>query len=147
MTRIRSHLARAAHTLRLALAAIALAAIATRASAAGCNVTVNAIAFGAYNPFAGPRDATGSVAFHCTAPASWISLDAGQSGDVNDRRMTSGGEALHYNVYSDAARTQVFGSMSVGGGQQTFTLYGRIAGGQAVPPGAYSDTLVVTVWY
>jgi spore coat protein U-like protein len=137
------------HRLRLALAAAASLAIASSVAAApACGLSVAPIAFGAYDPFAGPRVGAGSITVACAANGAIISLGAGRSGNVADRWMTSGAEVLRYNVYADAPRTQVFGTgMFAGSGTMTIPLYGRIPAGQAVAPGAYSDALVVTVLY
>jgi spore coat protein U-like protein len=140
---VRRIIAHIAH--RIAIAAI-LTAFARPASAAQCDgISVTGLSFGAYDPFAGARDALGLVSFSCNGQGPTVSLGAGSSGDAADRRMRSGPETLSYNVYADAARTRIFTWSRPGGGARTMTLYARIPGGQAVPPGSYADTLTVTL--
>jgi spore coat protein U-like protein len=80
--------------------------------------------------------------------------------------MAAGTARLGYNVFSDAARSQVWGSgtggtviasgaMTVGPGvgngggslSVTHTIYGRIPQLQDAAPGTYSDTLLVTLTF
>jgi spore coat protein U-like protein len=132
---------------KLALAAF-LAALATSVAAADrCTVSTAPVAFGSYDPFAGARDASGGISLDCNGKApTVVQLGAGGSGNASDRQMTSGGEVLRYNVYGDAARTQVFTWLSTAG-TRTIPLYGRIFSGQPVAPGTYTDMLVVTVLF
>lgn len=90
-----------------------------------------------------------------------ISLSTGSSGSYNQRRMTSGGNTLGYNLYTNSSRTTVWGDGT--GGTQTvtddytlgflfpvtrnYTVYGRIDGGQNVAGGFYGDIITVTVLY
>jgi spore coat protein U-like protein len=142
---VRRTIAHIAH--RLAIAAF-LTAFARPASAAQCNgISVTGVSFGAYDPFAGPRDANGSIRFNCNGGGPLVMLSAGGSGSTADRQMRAGSETLRYNVYADAARTQVFTWSLPGSGSRTITFHGRIPAGQAVPPGAYADTLTVTLLF
>ena len=67
--------------------------------------------------------------------------------------MLQGGSTLEYNVYLDAARTQIFGDgtgatavfNAANARWQVVTFYGRIFPGQTVPAGTYSDSLVATL--
>ena len=71
--------------------------------------------------------------------------------------MTSGANLLNYNLYVDAARTNVWGdgsgttftiANSGTGAAQAVNVYGRVPSGQTtVPPGGYADTVAVTVTY
>ncbi|WP_164874478.1 Csu type fimbrial protein [Rathayibacter festucae] len=78
------------------------------------------------------------------------------SQDPSGRRLNSGAGAsmLMYQVYTDSARTNVWGSSAGGvvqqvgtGSAQTLTVYGTIPAGQNSPVGSYSDTLTATVTY
>lgn len=156
----------AARTLGAALACLsapgAYAAVTCTASAVG-------VAFGVYNPLAAaPTTSTGSIAVTCTSTSNGtttINLSAsystGSSGTYATRTMRSGGNVLNYNLYFDAAYTQVRGdgtngtqngsaTLSLGRNQSataTGVLYGRAPAGQDVAPGVYSDTITVTVTY
>lgn len=102
----------------------------------------------------------------CTAilvgvSASWdILLSTGSSGSFSPRRLFSGGNSLLYNLYTSAGRTQVWGDgtagtakvsdsqlLLVGTNQYSYTTYGRIPALQDRAPGAYMDTITVTVNY
>jgi spore coat protein U-like protein len=75
--------------------------------------------------------------------------------------MAFGANTLQYNLYTTAAFTTVFGDGSgasqteagTGAGVATavsFTVFGQLpdnATNQAVVPGAYTDTITVTVTY
>lgn len=80
------------------------------------------------------------------------------------RRLQSGVNLLNYNLYTTAAYSQVWGdgsgSTGVVAGSMvigfvfwpttdtgTHTVFGRIPGAQDVSPGAYLDTIVVSVTY
>ena len=142
----------------------------SRASCVGlgctCEVTGSALTFGTYNPLApGPLDAVGNISVRCSAlvlgaVVSYdVALSPGMSGVYGARAMQSGGDALSYNLYLDAARSQVWGDGTGGTGQAAnaylldvlffrvtdFPVYGRLPAGQNAPAGAYSDTLFATV--
>ena len=82
------------------------------------------------------------------------------SGTYAQRTMSNGSSTLTYNLYKDAARTQIRGDGTAGTvtGTARFvlnapqstqsasgTIYGRIFGGQNVTPGTYSTTIPITV--
>lgn len=123
-----------------------------------CTVSTVPVAFGSYVPSLGtPTDGVGTININCDkAPASNpISISAGRSGSFTSRTMSNGKSNLSYNLYTSAARTQVWGdgtggSAKVsygGGGAKTFaiTVYGRITALQNVTAGSYSDSLLVTI--
>lgn len=123
---------------------------------AACNVSTTPVAFGAYNPTAGTHlDGTGTVSVTCTNGTSYtVALDGGAQADVTTRAMSAGAHGLNYQLYSDSARTSVWGLTGAGlvagtgtGSPIDHTVYGRIPSEQNVPPGSYSDTVNVTVTY
>jgi spore coat protein U-like protein len=76
--------------------------------------------------------------------------------------MLSGTNRLNYNLYYDAAFTQIRGdgtggtqtggaSLTVSSGARTASttsvIYGRIPAAQSPNPGTYSDTILVTINY
>ena len=122
-----------------------------------CLVSASTVAFGTYS---GPQiDATGSVSVTCTNLAAYtVELDAGTGASATTaaRKMTGPSSAtLTYNLYADAARTVVWGTLAalqaaagVGSGSaQSLTVYGRVVGSQVPTAGSYSDTITVTVNY
>lgn len=140
---------------------MALVVLLTAASAsAACSVTsVSALAFGTYDPFTSvPRDSSGSVTITCSGLIGLVTVDlsAGQSTVMTARTMNNGANLLSYAVYFDALRTFIMGNGVAGtshygpavaalGIPITFQFYGRIPARQAVAPGTYGDTLVITV--
>ena len=127
-----------------------------------CTASTTGVAFGAYDSLAAsPTNSTGTIPLSCTGnPESpkmvIVFLSSGGSGNTLARRMTSGGGGvLPYQLYTDAARTTVWGNGSNGSGDGrtmvaipesgALTIYGRVPARQAASPGSYLDTLVVTV--
>lgn len=115
-------------------------------------------------PTATRIDAQGSVTVRCNTPYTIYIGDGGDrvSPGSGNRRMLRGTQRLPYQLYKDAARTQVWdatggtaamngsgGVSDVGTGlNQTRAVYGSIPAGTVLPTvGAYSDTVVVTITY
>lgn len=154
-------------SLRAALALlVALLPAPARALLEVCTVLTSPLVFAPYNPgAASPVDGTGTVTVTCTATVSIsvsysIALGTGTAGSFTPRRMTAGTGTLDYNLYTSAARTTVWGDGSGGTGTvadgytlellsvtRNYTVHGRIPALQNVAPGAYADTLFVTVTY
>lgn len=70
--------------------------------------------------------------------------------------MKKGAETVTYGLYQDGARTLPWGSGAVPGEAvpgtatglaQNLVVYGRVAPQTTPSPGAYTDTVVVTVTY
>lgn len=164
LTRARIATRLAAAACPLAVALLALLALLARpvpaappaAAGPSCAVSVaSGIAFGAYDPLApAALDSTGRVVLDCPpGRIVSISLGTGQSGSFAARELRGPtGEALRYNLYRDAARTQVWGdgssgvALSMDGAKgKTVQVYARVFAGQDVSAGAYADTIVLTV--
>jgi len=161
------HRGRAAPGLALCLAvACGPAAAATYT----CTLSVTAPNFGAYNPFqTTPDQVNGTLSATCTlltGGAATVSLldsfSTGSSNSYTTRTLVSGAGTLNYNLYKDAAYTQVRGNGTGGSltGSATLnltstnpvqtvsgTIYGQIPAGQNVAPGTYTDTIVVTLTF
>lgn len=155
-------------TIALALAA-AFPSGARAAVVFLCSVSANGINFGLYNPLnAASTTAAGSWSVNCTASGTGsgtvsgtLSLSAGSSGTYSSRRMKSGTNTLSYNIYLTPAYAQILGDGTAGtyapsdsgtvvAGQQyqvTGTMYGLMPALQDVAPGAYVDSIIVTVTY
>jgi spore coat protein U-like protein len=134
-------------------------------SLCSCTVTATGVSFGTYNMLtAAPNDATGTVRVTCIllldlAGSFTVDLSPGVSGSYTARTLRNGANSLTYNLYTDAARTQLWGNGTGGSNRVTqnfaglllvdrsYTVYGRIPALQNVRSGAYSDTIVVTVTY
>jgi spore coat protein U-like protein len=162
------------HSLRgIAKWAIGLLAFAIPAVASAvvtCNVTAVGPDFGIYNPLsAAPTLSNGTVTATCTLVSGGTttvslvsSYSIGSGTSYASRVMVSGANTLAYNLFYDAAFTQIRGN-GTGGSQTggasftltrasptqsaTSTIYGRIPAGQDVAPGLYADTIIVTITY
>jgi len=150
---------------RLALICIVLAVISPDvAQAIQCRVTVNPISFGIYMPLTPtPVDVIGQVDVRCQAQSGSfiVIIGPGTSGNQLARTLLAGGpDVLNYNLYVDAARTQIWGdgtlpTFVVSGvrpnqGRPTFynyPVYGRIFANQGPNSGIYNDNLLVTVLF
>ena len=123
-----------------------------------CTIQTTSVAFGAYNVFsATATDSTGTVRIRCSDTATVsISLSRGTSSTFTPRTMVGAGGTLSYNLYQEAARTNIWGDGSVGGALAlsvsvqgrtwtTRTIYGQIPASQDVGIGSYADSLVATV--
>jgi spore coat protein U-like protein len=147
---------------RRALSAAAMCALLLPGAAAAtpqCNILVaSTLAFGRYDPISpAPLDSSAQLQYRCPpGQPVRISIDAGQSGTFAARELRNGAEVLRYNLFLDAARTRVWGDgsggssigplvVSMAAGVNTAWVFGRIAAGQDVSPGAYADTLSVTL--
>lgn len=127
-----------------------------------CVVTANPIAFGNVDVTNGSNvDGSGTLSVTCTSGTIWAAsadAGAGTGATLSTRKMANGTNLLNYALYTDTARTTIWGDGSVGGGSkigdtgsgtaQSKTFYGRVSSGQtSLPAGAYADTVTVTVTY
>lgn len=101
-------------------------------------------------------DQTSMLAVTCTSNSSWqLGLNSGLHATGSTRQMIGpSGTLIQYGLYRDAARTQSWGNtLSVntlngsGGSATSLKVYGRVPPQSAVPAGAYSDTVTVTLTY
>ena len=144
------------------MASLLFLAEAPAALATQCDITATPVSFGSYDPLSAvPLDSTGTISVTCNTPPQnpqtvSVLLTTGNSGAFTQRSMSSAsGANLLYNLFANAAMTEVFGDGS--GGSTTLarivdrttpwnlTLFGRIPPGQNVRVGAYSDVITVTI--
>lgn len=122
-------------------------------------LTGGSISFAAYVPDAtADNDAATTVSVKCTkgTPVS-ISMDEGEGDGATEatRILTSDDDTLEYSLYQNSARSTLWGSGSDvasfnGDGllsTTTLSVYGRIPAGQDVKPGAFTDSVLVTLTY
>jgi spore coat protein U-like protein len=120
--------------------------------------SASTLSFGTQGVLSANVDQTSSIQIQCTNTTPYtIGLDAGTGtgATVTTRKLTGGGATIHYSLYSDAARTAVWGTTigsntvaSTGtGAAQSFTVYGRIPAQTTPAPATYTDTITVTVTY
>ncbi len=140
--------------LLLALAAVAAP---SRAQAA-CDVEFHLVDFGRLD-FARGGTITGRVVVACDGPTGFaLALSPGYGAYAERRMRGRNGAELRYNLYVDPGHRGVWGDGVSGGtalvrgetdGRRatTITVYGRVPGGQRVPPGPYADNLAVSLTF
>jgi spore coat protein U-like protein len=127
-----------------------------------CTAGASGVSFGTYNLLSPtPLTSTGTVTVNCSgafvfgSTAVTISLSTGQSGTYTTRKLGTG---FSYNLYEDAAHTQIWGdgaggsveydgTLNTGQTSLSATVYGEVPALQNPAPGSYSDTITVTVSY
>ncbi|MDW5316411.1 spore coat U domain-containing protein [Rhizobium sp. PL01] len=115
--------------------------------------------FGSVGIISTNLDASSNLVVQCTNGTSYnVGLDAGIGSGATTavRKMTGpNAETVSYSLYTDAARGIVWGN-TIGtntkaatgsGAAQTYTVYGRVPPQNAPTPGAYADTVTVTLTY
>jgi len=130
-----------------------------------CTIAANPLSFPTYYPGRGGVTANTILSVRCSRGAPFsVAMDAGTGGaNLAQRLMSSGASRLQYNLYTNAARTTVWGdgtlsSATVSGtgrglaaGQAVIeTVYGQVpdvSANQDLAPGVYTDTVRVTVSY
>lgn len=114
--------------------------------------------FGSQGILSSNVDQSSTLSVQCTNTTPYnIGLDAGTGtgATVAVRKMTSGANTINYSLYTDAARTTVWGNTistdtvaaTGNGSAQNYTVYGRTPSQTTPAPGAYADTITVTVTY
>jgi len=157
-------------TWLLVLMAFAWLGFAPSAHAQSCTITTTPVAFGVYDPQAASAlDGTGSVRLDCTNYGTVnVALDDGNATSYATRRMSNGTDLLLYQLYTDTARSIVWGDGATAATdtvncfigissdgcvstlfslRATRTIYGRIAALQNVGIGNYSDTVRLTITF
>jgi spore coat protein U-like protein len=129
-----------------------------------CSVSATALSFGNYTPAAGTITGASTVNVLCTKTTPFtVALNGGTTagGAVAQRLMTNGTDTLQYNLYTANNYQTVWGDATgssvtqagAGLGLGTavpFTVYGQLpdnATNQTASPGAYTDTITVSVAY
>lgn len=121
-----------------------------------CNVTAADIDFGSVGILSANVDAQGEVSVTCTNGTPYsIALDGGlAAAPPTAREMSLAANTVTYGIYKDTVRTQPWGDgvgtllASTGSGvAQPWPTYGRVPPQATPPPGAYSDSIIVTVSY
>ncbi|HUK03021.1 MAG TPA: spore coat U domain-containing protein [Steroidobacteraceae bacterium] len=129
-----------------------------------CSVSAAALAFGNYTPGAGQVTGSTNVNVKCTKNTAFtVALDKGTTagGTIPQRLMANGANTLEYNLFTTSGGATIFGDGT--GGSQTVPGTGAgVATAVAVPvfgtlpdsannqnavPGAYADTITVSVNY
>lgn len=126
---------------------------------AGCNVSATSVAFPTQTVLASAVNQTGSVIVTCTNTTPYnVGLDqgGGSGASVTGRLMTGPSSAtVGYGLYQDSGHSTNWGntvgtdtqSGSGNGSAQNLTVYGQIPAQTTPAPGAYADTVSVTVTF
>jgi spore coat protein U-like protein len=131
-----------------------------------CSLITSSLLFGSYVPTnPSPHDVAANITLDCQNGGGNVVLAIqinqgvqpapGSTANNPIRRMSNGtGGRLRYNVYRDAARTQVWGDTLTsafypGNGPfpMTIPMYGRIPASQLQAAGSYTDMLTATVYF
>lgn len=125
-----------------------------------CQVTATDLTFGDYTAQnATALLGTTQVNTTCTPNTTYnIGLNEGTGGGTinGGRQMASvGGQKLNYQLYSDSARSKIWGNTvptdtvtGTGTGlAQAHTVYGTVPAKQILPAGDYTDTITVRIYY
>jgi spore coat protein U-like protein len=129
-----------------------------------CSVSAGALAFTNYTPGGGAVTNSSTVNVNCTKTTPFtVALNGGTTtgGTVAQRLMANGANTLEYNLFTTNTYATVFGDgsgtsatqSSTGAGVATavpFTVWGQLpdsANNKNAVPGAYTDTITVTVTY
>jgi len=125
-----------------------------------CTIDVTDLGFGTTSDLSSsiPASTSGTVTCSGVNPVS-ISFDAGSGGSSSfaTRQMELGADAIDYNLYRDAAHTEILGDGAGGtftidftssGGADPFSVFGLTQAGQNPKPvGTYTSTIVATVTF
>jgi len=131
--------------------------------ASQCTVSALDLGFGAVDPLGANVDQTTTVTVRCTKNTPYtVGLNAGTTtgATLAQRLMANGADTMNYNLYTDAARTTIWGNSAAAptwvsgtgaglGTAQVLTVYGRVPTGQTgLAVGSYLEpTITVTVTY
>lgn len=158
-----------ANCVRALITVLMFAVSAPATAAVTCTISAPALAFGAYDVFAGSLITSSTViSVTCTLTGAvntvvpyTVSLSTG-SGTYVLRAMLSGANVLNYNLYTTVGRTTVWGDGSgstatVGGSLSlttaarvktgTQTVFGAVPALQDAKVGVYADNVTMTVTY
>ena len=126
---------------------------------AECKLTsASEMAFGTSGVIQSALTATSTINVQCTNTTPYnIGLGAGvgAGATVAVRKMTAGAATITYELFRDAARTQVWGDTvstntvagTGNGAVQPYTVYGRVPAQTTPASGNYADTIQITVTY
>jgi spore coat protein U-like protein len=145
----------------LGIAILLLGSSTAQAQFGNCTISTTSVNFGPYDVFTSfPLDSTGSIRLRCVGlffgtPVT-VMLGPGNGPNASHRWMESsaGPDVLNYNLYLDAARTQVWGDPNPYAYSttivlflldRTLTVYGRVPAGQDVVAGTYTDTVTAII--
>lgn len=142
--------------LTLILAALPLVGLPLAAgdALAACSVDTRPVAFGVVD-VTRTEEGTGEITLSCSITTN-VEVGLTSSSGPGERAMLGPGDGrLTYELFTDASRQLAWGdgngngatvsANDVGEEGRRLTIYGEVPRQDAVPPGAYSDSLTVVV--
>lgn len=127
---------------------------------ADCSISANPLNFGTTGVISSNIDQQTNLNVTCSTGTPYaVALDAGTpaGSTIASRLLANGGATatVNYNLYQDAARTQVWGQTAgtdtvagTGtGSAQTLTVYGRVPAQNTPAPDTYLSTVTATVTF
>jgi spore coat protein U-like protein len=126
--------------------------------AAQCTTTASTLNFGTRSSLGTQLSANGSVNVSCSSSTAYsVGLNAGTTagGSTALRRMSGSSSSVGYQLCRNSSCSLNWGETIAGdtasgigiGSSQKFTVYGRVPAQANPPPGAYTDTVTVSVTY
>ena len=128
-----------------------------------CTVAGTTLNFGSnIDPIAAtvPLDSTSTLTVACSNTTPYtVALSAGANAggatNFTSRAIKNGTSTLGYQLYTDSARTTVWGNGTSSstvpgtgsGSNQSLSIYGRLPSLTGAIPGSYTDTVTVTITY
>ena len=123
-----------------------------------CMLSATDLDFGQVDTLAQPVQRTSSIRVECPSGADWsLGLGNGLNYAGGTRRMIGADGHVGYELFRDPARNQPWGDTGVDdrvsgttdayGNPVTVTVHGRVPAQADMPPGHYTDTVVVTLYY
>src|ERR1700682_4448059 len=116
-----------------------------------CTISAANLTFPAVDPLNTQTDGSTTVTVNCTKNTTYtVGLTSGTTAGatIAQRLMASGPDLMNYNLYTDAARSSIWGNTDgswvsgTGAGMgtpQALTVYGQVAGGQTNHGGPASN--------
>jgi spore coat protein U-like protein len=128
--------------------------VANASAMAACQIDTRPVAFGVVD-VTRDNDGNGEITLACTIATEIEVTISGNTAPGQRFMAGSSGGQLTYELYPDATRTLPWGdgagtsttrSLTTNGEETTrLTIYGIVPKQNSVPPGAYSDALIVQV--
>ncbi len=134
------------------------------ADAANCTISSAGVSFGNYNALNHRVDDTsGRITVACsgtqTESVSYVLSLVTTAAKAEGRSLRGGMQLLHYGLFLNSARTQLWGdgtsgtsvikdsiTLTNGHASQDYAIYGRMPAGQnEASEGTYTDTAVITI--
>jgi spore coat protein U-like protein len=123
-----------------------------------CTVSATTLNFGNVGLLTASTPGTSALSVQCASGSAYnIGLNAGLNGggNISARKMVLGASSVGYQLYSNTARTTVWGDTvgtntvaGTGSGlTQNYTVYGSVPAQTTPVAGTYHDTITVTVTY